>query len=69
MLEIKSDGKVYAKWLTTMEGVNKNYLTDDFEIQEYSLPDKYLIGSDLGASGILILTDKMLEMEGTYVKA
>lgn len=67
---LKSNDKIFAKWLTTMDGILENYIVDDdFEIQEYSLPEKHLIASDLGTSGVLVLSNEMLKMEETYVKA
>jgi hypothetical protein len=67
---LKNNEKIFAKWLTTMNGILENYIVDDdFEIQEYSLPKKYLIASDLGTGGVLVLSNKMFKMEETYVKA
>lgn len=47
---------VFAIWLTTPEGVVKNYSEEEVQISEYQLPEDALILSDLDSEGILIAT-------------
>lgn len=47
---------VFAIWLTTPEGVAKNYSEEEVQISEYQLPEDALILSDLDSEGILIAT-------------
>lgn len=56
-LKVEEDVNLYAKWLTSREGVLESYvLEDDWTISQYTLPDSFLAVSDIGEEGALFVS-------------
>ena len=48
---------LYGYWFTSKHGVESSYAGDTEPITKFYLPEKYLILSDLGTDGILIVSN------------
>ena len=56
---LSTSKNLYGYWMTTKEGIIENYPNGDNQtiITQFTLPDKYLILSDLMDEGILIVSE------------
>ena len=58
-LGIWNNSNIYCKWFTTQHGYSKVYKTvgESYELCQYLFPEKFLIVSDLGIDGCLVVSD------------
>ena len=59
-LGIWNNSNIYCKWFTTQHGYSKVYKTvgESYELCQYLFPEKFLIVSDLGIDGCMVVSNE-----------